>query len=101
MEINMNQLAIKDPAIHGTALKPLQVYHQDYLFGGLLVPYHWHEEWEWIWVEDGEINITIAGKQLLHIKMTFYSLIVRKCMVSVPLIKRHQFTMRSSSRQKF
>ncbi|PQC45593.1 AraC family transcriptional regulator [Enterococcus faecium] len=65
MEINMNQLAIKDPAIHGTALKPLQVYHQDYLFGGLLVPYHWHEEWEWIWVEDGEINITIAGKQII------------------------------------
>ena len=61
----MNQLAIKDPAIHGTALRPLQVYHQDYLFGGILGPYHWHEEWEWIWVEDGEINITIAGKQII------------------------------------
>ena len=61
----MNQIELKDVAVHGTALRPLEFYHQNYLFGGLLVPYHWHEEWEWIWVEDGNINLTISGKKII------------------------------------
>lgn len=60
----MSKYYLKDPAIHGSPLIPLEVYHQDYLYGGLAVPYHWHKEWEWIWVEKGKMNLTIAGKRV-------------------------------------
>ncbi|MEQ3446028.1 hypothetical protein [Enterococcus cecorum] len=42
----MNQLAIKDPAIHGTALRPLQVYHQDY-FGSFTVELKYFRSMPW------------------------------------------------------
>ncbi|QAS69295.1 AraC family transcriptional regulator [Oenococcus sicerae] len=62
----MNNI-LKDSAIHGTPLMPLAVYDQVYLHGGLAVPYHWHEEWEWIWVEKGNLSFTInEQKMIIH-----------------------------------
>ena len=42
---------IRDFTVHGTEPVPLHIYHQDYAHGGLSVPFHWHKELEWIWVE--------------------------------------------------
>lgn len=46
---------MKDYTIHGTELEPFHIYHQIYEHGGLQVPFHWHKEMEWIWVEKGSL----------------------------------------------
>lgn len=50
---------LKDSFIHGTPQIPLQIYNQIYRFGGLAVPYHWHEEIELIYVEEGSMEMTL------------------------------------------
>lgn len=54
--------AIRDFTVHGTAQVPLQVYHQHYEHGGLSVPFHWHKEMEWIWVEKGNLSLTLESE---------------------------------------
>ena len=49
---------IRDFTVHGTEPVPLHIYHQDYAHGGLSVPFHWHKELEWIWVEKGTLTLT-------------------------------------------
>ena len=49
-------IGIRDYTIHGTELEPFHIYHQNYIHGGLQVPFHWHKEIEIIWV--GEWIIT-------------------------------------------
>ncbi|MDO4260820.1 MAG: AraC family transcriptional regulator [Eubacteriales bacterium] len=47
---------------HGTSFFPLQVYsHQD-KNGFYFVCQHWHEELEWIYVENGVLHLTVRGK---------------------------------------
>lgn len=57
----MKKAALKENSRHGTPLFPLQVYnnrsHTDYH-----VAYHWHDELEFIYVEDGVIEATINAK---------------------------------------
>ena len=50
---------IRDFTVHGTEHIPLQIYHQCYEHGGLSVPFHWHKEMEWIWVEKGTLSLTL------------------------------------------
>lgn len=56
---------LKDKQIHGNIQEPLAVYNQIYLEGRLAVPYHWHEHWEWIWLEKGELSFTIDEKKTI------------------------------------
>ena len=42
-------IGIRDYTIHGTELAPFHIYHQNYIHGGLQVPFHWHKEIEIIW----------------------------------------------------
>ena len=51
---------MKDYTIHGTELEPFHIYHQIYEHGGLQVPFHWHKEMEWIWVEKGSLELTLG-----------------------------------------
>ncbi|MBO5472888.1 MAG: AraC family transcriptional regulator [Lachnospiraceae bacterium] len=56
-----------EKSIHGTPIFPLQVYSQHDRDGFYFVPQHWHEEWEWIYVEYGVLNLTIHGRTVtLH-----------------------------------
>ena len=52
---------MKDYTIHGTELEPFHIYHQIYEHGGLQVPFHWHKEMEWIWVEKGSLELKLDG----------------------------------------
>ncbi|MFT8469891.1 MAG: AraC family transcriptional regulator [Oenococcus sp.] len=63
----MNKLTntLKDFTKHGDPLTPLAIYDQNYPHGGLNVPYHWHDEWEWIWVQQGDLSFTIDEKKLI------------------------------------
>ena len=54
---------IRDFTVHGTEPVPLHIYHQDYAHGGLSVPFHWHKELEWIWVEKGRSEERRVGKE--------------------------------------
>ncbi|WP_419883596.1 AraC family transcriptional regulator [Peribacillus sp. B-H-3] len=57
----MNKSHLKENSIHGTPFFPLHVYSKvrdrDYHVG-----YHWHDELEFIFVEDGVMEITINSK---------------------------------------
>ncbi|MCK1993586.1 AraC family transcriptional regulator [Peribacillus muralis] len=59
----MKKSALKENSIHGTASFPLHVYskvrERDYHVG-----YHWHEELEFIFVEDGVMEVTINSEML-------------------------------------
>lgn len=48
---------------HGTTVFPLQVYSQHDTDGLYSVSQHWHEEFEWVYVEYGAITLTVHGKQ--------------------------------------
>ena len=54
---------MKDYTIHGTELEPFHIYHQIYEHGGLQVPFHWHKEMEWIWVEKGSLELTLGTQR--------------------------------------
>lgn len=47
---------------HGTPQFPLQVYSHHDKDGFFFVSQHWHEELEWIHVENGALNLTIHGE---------------------------------------
>lgn len=53
-------IGIRDYTIHGTELEPFHIYHQNYIHGGLQVPFHWHKEIEIIWVEQGQLELTLG-----------------------------------------
>jgi AraC-like DNA-binding protein len=69
----MKKLSLKENSIHGTASFPLHVYskvrEREYH-----VSLHWHEELEFIFVEDGEMEITINSDKL-HVKKGQFILI--------------------------
>lgn len=55
----MDKYGLKENSTHGTPMFPLQVYtHKDAL-GKYVVPVHWHEEVELIYVEEGELLFRI------------------------------------------
>ena len=58
-----SKTALKDFTIHGTQNIPLHIYQQRDPGGTLAVPYHWHNEWEWIFVEKGPLALTIDGER--------------------------------------
>lgn len=59
----MNKLKeLKEFVKHGSSLFPLDIYDCYFEIGDLLVPYHWHNEIEIIYVEKGSINININSK---------------------------------------
>ena len=64
---------IRDFTVHGTEPVPLHIYHQDYAHGGLSVPFHWHKELEWIWVEKGTLTLTLKTEALQHWNYPFGS----------------------------
>lgn len=54
--------AYHENRIHGTSDFHLQVYSHHMKEGFRFVPQHWHEEMEWIFVEDGVLHLTAGGK---------------------------------------
>ncbi|MGL5315956.1 MAG: AraC family transcriptional regulator, partial [Peptostreptococcaceae bacterium] len=55
----LNLKELKEFTNHGSSLFPLNVYDCYFEVGDLVVPYHWHDEIEIIYVEKGCIGITI------------------------------------------
>ncbi|NJJ39589.1 helix-turn-helix domain-containing protein [Paenibacillus apii] len=57
--------SLKENSIHGTPSFPLHIYSKvrktDYYVG-----YHWHEELEFIYVEEGEMEVTI-NSEIIHV----------------------------------
>ena len=49
---------LKESAIHRSGKLPLKIYADDY------VPYHWHEEYEILYIEEGQAQCTINGVQI-------------------------------------
>ena len=49
---------LKESAIHRSGKIPLKIYADDY------VPYHWHEEYEILYLEEGQAQCTINGVQI-------------------------------------
>ncbi len=49
---------------HGTPAFPLEVYSHPDRDGVFFVSQHWHEELEWIYVEEGMLNLTVGGQTL-------------------------------------
>lgn len=47
---------------HGTSIFPLQVYSHRDKNGLYHVPAHWHDELEWLYVEEGCLRITARGE---------------------------------------
>ena len=62
---------MKDYTIHGTELEPFHIYNQIYEHGGLQVPFHWHKEMEWIWVEKGSLELTLGTQRKILQKQDF------------------------------
>lgn len=61
----MNSKPLKENSIHGNPLFPLHVYCHNYTTGKFSVSYHWHEEIELIYIEQGEFLITVNGINII------------------------------------
>mgnify|MGYP000137532413 CR=1 FL=1 len=92
---------IRDFTVHGTEPVPLHIYHQDYAHGGLSVPFHWHKELEWIWVEKGTLTLTLKTETRTISEGTFFSSTVTNCISSAALELPLRFTMPLYFFQKF
>lgn len=53
--------SLKEKSAHGTPEFPLQVYTHDDSFHSVTA--HWHDELEFIFVEEGTLHAIIAGKK--------------------------------------
>lgn len=66
----MKKSALKENSAHGTASFPLHIYskvrERDYHVG-----YHWHEELEFIFVEEGVIEVTVNSEMVEVVKGQF------------------------------
>ncbi|WP_025682545.1 helix-turn-helix domain-containing protein [Paenibacillus maysiensis] len=66
----MVKLSLKENSIHGTPLFPLHVYSKfrrtEYYVG-----FHWHEELEFIYVEDGIMEVTVNSETVKITKGNF------------------------------
>lgn len=60
----MKTNTLKENAIHGDAMFPLKIYRNTDFEGNYSLPYHWHEEVEIIFVEEGEITFNIDMKPI-------------------------------------
>lgn len=58
----LNLKELKEFTKHGNSLFPLNIYDCYFEVGDLLVPYHWHNEIEIIYVEKGKIGVTINSE---------------------------------------
>ena len=50
---------------HGSAVFPLEVYKSHNTNEYYSVSQHWHEEYEWIYIESGTIHLTLHGKDII------------------------------------
>ena len=61
----MNSKPLKENSIHGNPLFPLHIYCHKDPTGKFSVSYHWHEEIELIYIEQGEFLITVNGINII------------------------------------
>ncbi|MFD2214935.1 helix-turn-helix domain-containing protein [Metabacillus endolithicus] len=59
----MNKHNLLEDRVHGDSLFPLRVYMVDYLDGQVIINMHWHPELEFIYVEEGQINLQIGTRK--------------------------------------
>lgn len=57
----MEQL-YREARSHGTPVFPLQVYSHHDTNGFYMVSQHWHEEAEWVYVDQGTMELTVRGR---------------------------------------
>ena len=86
---------IRDFTVHGTEPVPLHIYHQDYAHGGLSVPFHWHKELEWIWVEKGTLTLTLKTETRTISEGTFLFInsheLHQLCSIGTPISYINQY----------
>lgn len=58
----MSDIQLKEKSVHGTPFFPLHVYTKQSENNRYFVGYHWHEEMELIYVEEGVMQITIHSE---------------------------------------
>lgn len=63
----MQAKILKEERIHGTHFFPVAVYEQHQPPEIMIVDFHWHDEWEFLWVKDGCGHFQIDDQRhLLH-----------------------------------
>ena len=68
---------------HGTSFYPLQVYSHADKNGFYFVSQHWHDEMEWIYVEEGLLNIIVVVSNCKFLLGNFVLLTLENCTKSV------------------
>lgn len=58
----MSKIHLKEKSFHGTPFFPLHVYTKKSKNNRYFVGYHWHKEVEFIYVEEGMMEITVNSK---------------------------------------
>ena len=51
----------RELTVHGTAAFPIACYHDD--LEAAPVPWHWHEEVEFVYVREGSMRLLTAGQE--------------------------------------
>jgi len=54
---------LHENCVHGTPVFPLEVYTNHDEDGFFFAPQHWHEELEWLYVDNGLLELIIHGKE--------------------------------------
>lgn len=57
------QIELKENRVHGTAEYPYTQYHIHKITRNIMIPVHWHDELELIYVRDGNLSVTISGEK--------------------------------------
>ena len=58
----MNSLSYHESHSHGSLGLPFQAYSQEDPYGQYFVPYHWHEEVEFIYVTKGSLVLRTQNR---------------------------------------
>ena len=61
----MNSLSYHESHSHGSLGLPFQAYSQEDPYGQYFVPYHWHEEVEFIYVTKGSLVLRTQNRTRL------------------------------------
>ena len=75
----MNSLSYHESHSHGSLGLPFQAYSQEDPYGQYFVPYHWHEEVEFIYVTKGSLVLRTQNRTRLLQEGHIYLLIPAHC----------------------
>jgi AraC-like DNA-binding protein len=88
----LKDVKLLENRLHGDTLFPIRIYTVDYLDGNVIFNLHWHPEHEFVYIEEGKVNLQVGTKHY-HLKSGDCFFICRELLHAAYPIKGNSFKL--------